>query len=115
MPCLVQCGGEKLVAEAATVSVAIQGAEGRIRRPQRRQNYNPSGQPFSVSEYKVIVAGVRVESERCPARTPCRCRRQRRRRHAHRGDAADAQSLPWSLQSLLNPMADEAVNLPSVR
>ena len=63
MPCLVQCGGEKLVAEAATVSVAIQGGEGRIRRPQPVRIITPSGQSFSVSEYKVIVAGVRVESE----------------------------------------------------
>jgi hypothetical protein len=64
VPYLVQCDGEKLVAEAATVSEAIQaGEKAELEGRNAVRIITPSGQSFSVSEYKVIVAGVRVESE----------------------------------------------------
>jgi hypothetical protein len=64
VPYLVQHDGEKLVAEAATVSEAIQaGEKAELEGRNAVRIITPSGQSFSVSEYKVIVAGVRVESE----------------------------------------------------
>ena len=84
MPYLVQYDGEKLVAEAATASEAIQAGE--KAEPEGRNAVGiiaPSGQSFSVSEYKVIVAGDRSDPlADLRAETPCRCRRQRRPRRA---------------------------------
>ena len=62
MPYLLQYDGEKLVTEAATVSEAIQaGEKAELEGRNAVRIITPSGQSFSVSEYKVIVA--RVESE----------------------------------------------------
>jgi hypothetical protein len=64
VPYLVQHDGDKLVADAATVSEAIQaGEKAEFEGRNAVRIITPSGQSFSVSEYKVIVASVRVESE----------------------------------------------------
>ena len=64
VPYLVQYDGEKLLAEAATASEAIQaGEKAELEGRNAVRIITPGGQSFSVSEYKVIVAGVRVESE----------------------------------------------------
>ena len=64
VPYLLQYDGEKLVTEAATVSEAIQaGEKAELEGRNAVRIITPGGQSFSVSEYKVIVAGVRVESE----------------------------------------------------
>lgn len=64
MPYRVTYDGENLAAEAATAQEAVQaGEKAELEGRKTVRITTPSGQTFSVAEFKIIAAGVRVETE----------------------------------------------------